>query len=148
MKKILLLSLLSLTACAGLDVQQTGDVPKAVQIEKIQQKKGVSKAYVKDALGPAHFESNTPSVLVYGQTVKEMRGFLAPKDLERDIYVFAFDRQDRLQSVRHLTLQDGFDVAYVSKETPTRKSSPDLMKQLLENFGKYNVGNTGDMQKR
>ena len=77
-----------------------------------------------------------------------MRGFLTPKDLERDIYVFAFDRQDRLESVRHLTLQDGFDVAYVSKETPTRKSSPDLMKQLLENFGKYNVGNTGDMQKR
>ena len=148
MKKILLSSFIFLTACAGLDVQQSGDLPKAVQIQKIQQKKGVSKTYVQNFLGPAHFESANPSILVYGQTIKEMRGFLSPKELEREMYVLSFDKQDRLQSVRHLTLEDGFNVAYVSDETPTRKTSPDLMKQLMENFGKYNVGNTGDMQKR
>ena len=151
MKKTIL-SLLFLTACAGcsgLDVQHNGEVPKEVQIEQVQRKKGLSKQAVIEALGPAHFETTKPlSVLLYGHTVKELRGFLDPKEIEREIYVFSFNQQNQLQEVTKLTLQDGFDVPYISKETPTRKSSPKFFEQLLQNFGKYNLGKTGDMQKR
>lgn len=151
MKKTLLsfLVLIACAGCSGLDVQHNGEVPKEVQIEEIQRHKGISKSAVIDALGPAHFETKKPlSVLIYGHTTKELRGFLDPKEIERDVYIFSFNQQERLQEVRKLTLQDGFDVPYIDKETPTRKSSPKFFEQLLQNFGKYNLGNTGDMQKR
>lgn len=151
MKKTML-SLLILIACAGcsgLDVQHSGEVPKEVQIEKIQRHKGISKNAVKDELGPAHFETTKPlSILLYGHTTKELRGFLTPKEIEREVYVFSFDKQDKLQEVKKLTLQDGFEVPYIDKETPTRHSNPDFFEQLLKNFGRYNLGNTGDMKKR
>ncbi len=57
-------------------------------------------------------------------------------ELDRTVYVIAFDERGILKDVRKLGLEDGRSVAIASRETPTKGREYGVLEQLLGNIGR------------
>ena len=131
-------SCLMLSAC-GLETYHSGDLPPKSRLNVVQPKKQ-TKEQVLRILGTPSFEIAETNTLVYMRQVKESQAFLEPKEIERDIYIFSFDANDKLTKKEHLTLADGQKVAFDETLTDTQKKELSVMKQLIQNFGRYDAG--------
>lgn len=131
-------SCLMLSAC-GLETYHSGDLPAKTRLNVVQPKKQ-TKEQVLRILGTPAFEISETNTLVYMRQVKDSQAFLEPKEVERDIYVFSFDTNNQLVEKKHLTLADAQNVPFDETVTDTQKKELSVMKQLIQNFGRYDAG--------
>ena len=140
-KKILLLFCFVLSAC-GLENYQSGDLPALKRLESI--KKGDSKEKVERVLGIPNYASvkdeGTEDLYIYAQTNKSSRIFFNPAVVSQDVYVYVFDKKQKVQRIAHLNKDDMQKVSYESNYTDLGGEKMSVFEQLVENFGKYNAG--------
>ena len=142
------LSILSLTAC-GLEKYKSSDLPASARLEAI--KMGDSKEKVLRVLGTPNYEScdaeGVGDLLFYAEARKESRLFLDPKIISRDIYVYTFT-DEKVANIRHLTLDDAQALSYETDTTKVGGKELSVLKQLADNFGRYNAGGHDSTQRR
>ena len=142
------LSILCLCSC-GLEKYKSSDLPANTRLEAI--KVGDSKEKVLRVLGTPNYESNPAEgvgdMIFYAEAKKESRLFLNPKIIERDIYVYTFEK-NKVKEIQHLTLDDANNVTYETDITQVGGKKLSVLKQLAENFGRYNAGGHDSSQRR
>ena len=142
------LSLLYLSAC-GLEKYKSSDLPAAARLESI--KVGDSKEKVLRVLGTPNYESNEAEgvgdLFFYAEAKKESRIFFDPKTVTRDIYVYTF-KNNKVSEIQHLTLDDANQVAYENDTTNVGGKELSVLRQLADNFGRYNAGGQDSTQRR
>jgi len=142
------LSVLCLTAC-GLEKYKSSDLPASARLESI--KVGDSKEKVLRVLGTPNYESNSSEgvgdLFFYAEARKESRIFFDPEIVSRDIYVYTF-KNGKVQDIQHLTLDDAKKVSYESDTTKVGGKELSVLKQLADNFGRYNAGGHDSTQRR
>ncbi|WP_198104196.1 hypothetical protein, partial [Clostridioides difficile] len=55
---------------------------------------------------------------------------------QRDVVEIKFAKDEKVASVRHLNLENGFQVALNKRETPTRGRELSVWEQILGNIGR------------
>ena len=142
------LSILCLSAC-GLEKYKSSDLPASARLEAV--KVGDSKEKVLRVLGTPNYESNPEEgvgdMFFYAEAKKESRLFLDPKVVTRDIYFYTIEK-NKVQEIQHLTLDDANKVAFESDVTEVGGKKLSVLKQLAENFGRYNAGGQDSTQRR
>ena len=142
------LGILCLTAC-GLEKYKSSDLPASARLESV--KVGDSKEKVLRVLGTPNYESNAAEgvgdVLFYAEAKKESCIFFDPKVVERDVYVYTFQK-GKVSDIQHLTLDDAKNVAYESDITKVGGKELSVLQQLADNFGRYNAGGHDSTQRR
>ena len=112
---------------------------------------GDSKEKVLRVLGTPNYESNeaegVEDLFFYAEAKKESRIFFDPQVVTRDIYVYTFTK-GKVSDIQHLTLDDAQKVAYESDTTKVGGKELSVLKQLAENFGRYNAGGNDSTQRR
>ena len=141
-------TVLALTAC-GLENYKTSDLPASARLASIQ--KGDSKQKVLRVLGTPNYESNdtegVEDLFFYAEARKESQIFFDPKVVERDIYVYTF-KNDKVSEIQHLTLSDAQKVAYETDTTKVGGKELSVLRQLADNFGRYNAGGQDSTTRR
>ena len=83
-----------------------------------------------------------PGTWYYIGEKSEYIAFFDPKVTERKVLVLRFDETGRLASMGSLSAEDGKQVAFVERETPTAGHELGFIEQLLGNMGRFNAPNT------
>ena len=145
---ICVISILCLTAC-GLEKYKSSDLPASARLESV--KVGDTKEKVLRVLGTPNYESNTAEgvedILFYAEAKKESRLFLDQQTIARDIYVYTF-KHNKVSEIQHLTLDDAQQVAYEEDTTKVGGKELSVLKQLADNFGRYNAGGHDSTERR
>jgi len=132
-----------LSAC-GLESYPGGDLPTKTRLAAVQ--KGDSKEKVTQILGTPATEnislSDGTAFLVYAQNLKTSRAFMDPKEVKRDVYIYYFDKNEKMTDVQHLTLDDARKISYDSGETKVDGRDLSILEQVVQNFGRYNTGSS------
>lgn len=129
---------LTLGGC-GLEIYQSCDLPAASRLNTI--KTGIhTKEKVLRILGTPTFEQKQENFLIYAKIRKKSQAFMEPKEFERDVYVYYFDKNNQLIKQEHLTLADANHVPFDSHKTPTQHRELSITDQLIQNFGRYDAG--------
>ena len=140
-KKLIMIFCLTLSAC-GLENYQSGDLPAIKRLESIQ--KGDTKEKVLRVLGTPNYISTknegVEDLYLYAQTHKESYLFFNPRITSQDVYVYVFDKNDKVVRTAHLTKDDMQSVSYESDTTDVGGEQRSVLSELAENFGKYNAG--------
>lgn len=144
-KLIVFAAFCSLTAC-GLETYSGGELPPPSRLARI--KPGQTYDHVVETLGPPGFESKADGLLVYARNKKSSRVFWDPEETERDVHIYAFDKAGKLTGVRRLTLADGKAVPYNPRATAVSDKELSVLRQLADNFGKYDAGGTDSSVRR
>ena len=141
-------AVLCLTAC-GLEKYKSSDLPASARLESV--KIGDSKEKVMRVLGTPNYESNKAEgvgdLFFYAEARKESRIFFDPQVVTRDVYVYIF-KNNKVAEIQHLTLDDAQHVAYESDTTKVGGKELSVLKQLADNFGRYNAGGQDSTQRR
>ena len=141
-KKLILTSLifvsLGLSAC-GLETYQSGDLPPTTRLSAVKPDVH-SKEQVLRMLGTPVFVNEQDNFIVYAKIRKKSQAFMVPKEFERTIHIFYFDKNNLLKKKELLTLNEAQTVAYVSDTTPTQHRELSITEQLVQNFGRYDAG--------
>lgn len=142
------ISILCLSAC-GLEKYKSSDLPASARLESV--KVGDSKEKVLRVLGTPNYESNgsegVGDMIFYAEAKKESRIFFDPQLVQRDVYVYTF-KNNKVSEIQHLTLDDAQKVSYESDTTKVGGKELSVLKQLADNFGRYNAGGQDSAQRR
>jgi outer membrane protein assembly factor BamE (lipoprotein component of BamABCDE complex) len=84
---------------------------------------------------PSMIGTFDPNAWYYMASADRARAFFRPKTYVREIVSFHFDEEGVVNEIRNLELSDGFDVAFVSRTTPTRGKELSFWEQLFGNVG-------------
>jgi outer membrane protein assembly factor BamE (lipoprotein component of BamABCDE complex) len=131
-----------LAACSGT-IDQHGHVVREQAMQELRPGAQTRDDVVRLMGTPsskAPFDENTWYYI--GQKTKSV-AFFKPELQERNVIVVRFDDSGLLRSVNNLTAEDGKEVAYVERETPTAGHELGLMEQLLGNVGRFNPAGAG-----
>lgn len=63
--------------------------------------------------------------------------FFRPTVHDRNVFVVSFNEADVVAETRNYTLEDGQEVAHVSRETPTEGRQISVLEQLIGNLGRF-----------
>ena len=136
------------SAC-GLEKYKSSDLPASARLEAV--KIGDTKEKVLRVLGTPNYESTESEgvgeILMYGEAKKESRLFFDPKVTERNVYFYTF-KNNKVTEIQHLTLDDARKVSYESDTTKVGGKELSVLKQLADNFGRYNAGGHDSTQRR
>ena len=126
----ILAGLAVLMACTP-EISQRGYLPDP-SLEAQIKNGDDTKSSVQDKLGyastTATFGNDT---WYYISSTEKQVAFFTPTVQHRTILAIAFDKQNKVTSMRHYTLQDGHVVALESRVTPTRGRELTFLQQLL-----------------
>ena len=131
------LFLVILSAC-GAQVTSRGNLPDPVLVAEISEG-GISKQEVAEILG------SPSSVNIFGQDTwyyiserSEKFAFFAPEIQERQVLIIKFNKKDLMDSIEHLDLNDGRQIAHVERITQTFGQELTVIGQILANFNRFN----------
>ncbi|MCW5723520.1 MAG: outer membrane protein assembly factor BamE [Maricaulaceae bacterium] len=79
------------------------------------------------------FDDNT---WYYVSSTRETLAYQLPRTRERRVFAVSFDDNGVVTDVREYGLEDGREVRYAGRETPTRGREMTLIEQLLGNVGR------------
>lgn len=79
------------------------------------------------------FDKNT---WFYISQTTEKYAYYLPRVTKRNVVAITFDGNEKVASVKDLTLKDGYRIAYDKHETPTRGRSLSWIEQLLGTVGR------------
>ena len=86
---------------------------------------------------PSSVATFDPNVWYYISQLSDKVAFLRPQIKSRAVIAITFDKAtEKVTEVRALGLGDGYQVAYVNRETPTRGRELSAFEQLLGTIGK------------
>jgi outer membrane protein assembly factor BamE (lipoprotein component of BamABCDE complex) len=128
---------LALGACTPI-VAQHGFIPDNELVERV--KTGVhTRSQVAEILGaPSSVASFNGETWYYITRRTETVAFLKPKVTDQRVVAVSFDPDNGLVAeVRRFSVEDGRDVAFVERETPTRGKELGFVEQLLGNVGRF-----------
>lgn len=100
-----------------------------------------TRATVTERLGsPSAVSTFEPNVWYYISQTTERYTYLPQQVSQRNVTAITFDETSgQVTEVRNLTLEDGQDVAYSNRETPTRGRELTVLEQLLGNVGRQRL---------
>ena len=79
------------------------------------------------------FDANT---WYYISQTTEKYAYYLPHVQSRNVVAIAFDKDDKVASVKATSLKDGYQVAYAGRETPTRGKELNWLEQILGTVGR------------
>lgn len=127
-----------LSACSGT-VETHGHMLRESAMKElrpgVQTREGVAKLLGSPS-SVAPFDDRTWYYI--GQKVESL-AFFKPEVKERQVVVLRFDDGGILDSVKVLSAEDGRQIAFVDRETPTAGHELTFMEQLLGNMGRFNA---------
>ncbi|MDX5392838.1 MAG: outer membrane protein assembly factor BamE, partial [Caulobacteraceae bacterium] len=97
-----------------------------------------TKSTVRGRLGsPSVTSTFEDNVWFYVAQVKEQIAFRKPVVVNREVVAIRFNEDTEVvEAVDHYTLEDGKQIAYSDRETPTRGRELTVLEQLLGNVGR------------
>ena len=96
-----------------------------------------TKTTVLTSLGsPSTRATFDPNVWYYVSQITDEYAYYKPRVRTRDVVRVTFAKDDKVSAVEHLTLKDGYQIAYDPQETPTRGRSLSPMEQILGTIGR------------
>ena len=96
-----------------------------------------TKSTVLTSLGSPSVKSTfDPNVWFYVSQITDAYAYNKPKVRSRDVVRITFAADEKVAEVKHLTLSDGYQVAYDRRETPTRGRSLNWIEQVLGTIGR------------
>jgi outer membrane protein assembly factor BamE (lipoprotein component of BamABCDE complex) len=121
-------------------VSTHGRMVEAARLEEIRP--GVThRDDVAQILGsPTAFATFDERTWYYIGEVQQASAFFKPRATERRVVVVRFDDAWLVEAVEERGLEDGNDVAVVSRTTPTPGRELTFMQQLLGNIGRFPAG--------
>jgi outer membrane protein assembly factor BamE (lipoprotein component of BamABCDE complex) len=126
----LLAAAATLIACAPV-IDQRGYLPDP-QIEAGIQKGSDTKTSVQDRLGNASTTATFGGEAWYYISATEKQvAFFTPTILNREIFAVYFDKDGKVNGMRHFGLKDGHVVSFETRETPARGRELTFLQQLL-----------------
>jgi outer membrane protein assembly factor BamE (lipoprotein component of BamABCDE complex) len=131
----LLAGSLAATACAPVTsyngFQAREEKPQDVKV-------GVdTKSTLLSSLGSPSMKSTfDPNVWFYVSQITDEYAYYKPRVRTRDVVRITFGADEKVTEVKHLTLGDGYLVAYDRRETPTRGRSLSWIEQVLGTIGR------------
>lgn len=103
-----------------------------------------SKEQVRTIMGSPSTTSTVDGEAWYYISSKfETTTFYRPKEVERAVAAFYFEKTDVVQEVAYYGLEDGQIVNFVDRTTPTRGKELTVLGQLFGNLGRYNAPGAG-----
>ena len=128
--------LLSLAACEGI-VSYRGYYPAPEDVLRLQVGEQ-TKEEVQEILGSPSTVSDFRQNHWYyiGQTTKRI-AFYETEVLERTILEVAFNSEDRLSSLRILSLDESQDVPLEERITEIGGTDPSILRELFGNIGRF-----------
>ncbi len=129
---------LTVTACAPVTsyngFQAREEKPQNVKV-------GVdTKSTVLTSLGsPSTKSAFDPNVWYYVSQITDEYAYYKPRVRTRDVVRITFNKDEKVADVKHLTLKDGYQIAYDRAETPTRGRSLSWVEQVLGTIGRGGV---------
>jgi outer membrane protein assembly factor BamE (lipoprotein component of BamABCDE complex) len=112
---------------------------QAVDLKPKDVKVGDTRSSVLLRLGsPSTQGTFDPNVWYYISQKTEKYAYYMPRVQSREVVAIAFDKDDKVASVKDLQLKDGYEVAYDRQATPTRGKQLNWLGQLLGNIGRGN----------
>lgn len=136
----LLLSVL--VACAPRE-EYRGTVIDEDKLAQIEVGK-TTQSQVATLMGSPSTSSTFPewgTTYFYISSQTEAVAFLAPDLIDQQVVSVSFDENSRVKEIKRYGMKDGKQVAFVSRETPTRGKEMTVLEQLFGNFGRF-VGNS------
>ena len=93
---------------------------------------------------PITTDMNDDPSWVYVTFTNEQIAYLRPQVASRTVTVIRFDDQDLVSSVEVRGLEDGQEIRYASRETPTRGRELGLLEQIFGTVGRVALPNTNE----
>ena len=125
---------LGATACAPTvaynGFQAREDKPQDVKVG--EDTKSTVLARLGSPSAKATFE---PNIWYYISQSTKTVAYRNPALTSRDVVVIQFGEDEKVASVKHLGIKNGYEVAYNRSETPTRGRELSVLEQLLGNIG-------------
>ncbi len=72
----------------------------------------------------------------YVSQTTEKYAYYLPHVQTRNVVAIAFDKDDKVASVKVTSLKDGYQIAYAGRETPTRGKDLNWLEQILGTIGR------------
>ena len=141
---VVALAALSAAGCTAV-VNQRGYLPSPGMLEAIRV--GVdNKQSLQAALGsPSTIGTFNDNIWYYISSTQEDYLFFYPEETKRQIVAVKFGPDEKVASVQRLGLEDGVDVAFSSRETPTKGRELTFLQQIFGNVGRGSpIGNIND----
>ncbi len=97
-----------------------------------------TKSTARAKLGsPSVVSTFDPNVWFYMSQIKQRVAFRRPQVVKRDVVAVTFDKEtESVASVQSFNLGDGKQIAFSSRETPTRGREMTVLEQLLGSVGR------------
>jgi outer membrane protein assembly factor BamE (lipoprotein component of BamABCDE complex) len=130
----------TLTACTPR-IDQRGNKPDEDQVTQINP--GVDdKNRVAELIGtPSAISTFNDKTWYYISKRTETTAFWDPDVVDQEVLAIQFDDGGIVQNMKVYGLEDGRQIAYVDRTTPTEGNQLTIMQQLLGNLGRFNPSN-------
>lgn len=123
-------------ACAPV-VYSHGNSPNSQLLELIEpnvQDKSQVLAMLGSPSSVTMFEEET---WLYISSKSQQKAFFEPEELERKVIAITFNAEGKVSGVAKMLKEDGLDIEFSTKETPTSGHSFTFMEQLFGNVGRF-----------
>ncbi|MDE2512642.1 MAG: outer membrane protein assembly factor BamE [Alphaproteobacteria bacterium] len=118
-------------------VDQRGNAPEADKLSQVQVGK-TDKATVTQLLGsPSSVAEFDPNVWYYVSAKTEDVAFLKTETLDQNVVKITFDKNNVVQSVQKLGMQDAQTITPNPNATPSRGREFSWIEEFLGNFGRF-----------
>jgi outer membrane protein assembly factor BamE (lipoprotein component of BamABCDE complex) len=126
-----------LTACTPR-IDQRGNKPDEDQVTQINP--GVDdKNRVAELIGtPSAISTFNDKTWYYISKRTETTAFWDPDVVDQEVLAIQFDDNSIVQNMKVYGLEDGRQIAYVDRTTPTEGNQLTIIQQLLGNLGRFN----------
>ncbi|HLN22995.1 MAG TPA: outer membrane protein assembly factor BamE [Patescibacteria group bacterium] len=136
-------ALLAATSACSPTVDVRGSVLPPERLELVKPG-NLTKSDVTALLGSPSSTSNFgDDTWYYINSKVETFAFFKPDEIERQVVQIDFDKDGKVKEVRKLGLEDGKDIATVTRETPSAGRDQSWIEQMLGNVGKFNKAKGG-----
>ena len=114
---------------------------QALDVQPAQIKAGEdTRTTVMSKLGsPSTVSTFDKNVWYYISATTEKYAYYKPRAVKRDVTAIRFTPDEKVAEVKTLTLQDGYQLAYGKRETPTRGRELSILEQILGNVGRGGI---------
>lgn len=131
-----LLTAAALAACAPT-VETRGNLPPPERLAQIRPGQQ-TRDQVAQILGtPSTLSAFGDPTWYYISYRTETTAFFRPEEVDRTVVAVDFDGGGRVQAVRTLGLEDGREVEFADRETPTAGKELTILQQFLGNLGRF-----------
>jgi len=128
---------LTLGACSP-QYQNHGYIPPQEDLEKITVGQDTRDTVASTVGVPASAGLLTNSGYYYVRSRRKALGFLAPKEIEREVVAVSFNANGVVDNVERFGLERGNVITLERRVTNTSTSDKSFIRQLLGNIGRFN----------